>query len=269
VILERDGVALHVVAEGEGEPVVLLHGHTLDLRVWDEIVPALVAAGLRAIRYDQRGHGRSASPPSGYRWGDHAADLAEVIARVAGGPAHVVGLSKGGGIALELALRRPELVRTLALIGPLVPDAPVSDELLASFKALAKAIRSVGPAAVMGEVWLSHPLIASAAARPGARERLEAMLRTFPAGEYLATVRDAPDREWKLTDRLGEIAAPTLVVRGAREVQDFVSSAELLAMGIAGARLVIVPESGHLVPLEQPAAVVAALREFLAIESQL
>jgi len=52
VILERDGVALHVVAEGEGEPVVLLHGHTLDLRVWDEIVPALVAAGLRAIRYD-------------------------------------------------------------------------------------------------------------------------------------------------------------------------------------------------------------------------
>lgn len=269
MILERDGVALHVVAEGEGEPVVLLHGHTLDLRVWDEIVPALVAAGLRAIRYDQRGHGRSASPPSGYRWGDHAADLAEVIARVAGGPAHLVGLSKGGGIALELALRRPELVRTLALIGPLVPDAPVSDELLASFKALAKAIRSTGPAAVMGEVWLSHPLIASAAARPGARGRLEAMLRTFPAGEYLATVRDAPDRVWKLTDRLGEIAAPTLVVRGAREVQDFVSSAELLATGVPGARLVIVPESGHLVPLEQPAAVVAALREFLAIESQL
>jgi pimeloyl-ACP methyl ester carboxylesterase len=74
---------------------------------------------------------------------------------------------------------------------------------------------------------------------------------------------------WKLTDRLGEIAAPTLVVRGAREIQDFVSSAELLATGVPGARLVIVPESGHLVPLEQPAAVVAALREFLAIESQL
>ena len=267
MILERDGVALHVVAEGEGEPVVLLHGHTLDLRVWDEIVPALLARGFRAIRYDQRGHGRSASPPSGYRWGDHAADLAEVIARIAGGPAHVVGLSKGGGIALELALRRPELARSLALIGPLVPDAPLSDELLASFKALAKAIRSEGPRAAIGEVWLSHPLIATAAARPGARERLEAMLRTFPAGEYLATQRDAPDRAWKLTDRLGEIKTPTLIVRGAREIPDFVSSAERLATGIAGARLVIIPESGHLVPLEQPAAVAAALREFLRFAS--
>jgi 3-oxoadipate enol-lactonase len=263
LIVDRDGVALHVVAEGEGEPVVLLHGHTLDLRVWDEIVPALVVAGLRAIRYDQRGHGRSASPSSGYRWGDHAADLAEVIARVAGGPAHLVGLSKGGGIALELAVRRPELVRTLALIGPLVPDAPLSDDLLASFRALAKAIRSVGPAAVMGEVWLSHPLIAGAAARPGARERLEAMLRTFPAGEYLATVRDAPDREWKLTDRLGEIAAPTVIVRGEHEVFSFVSNANLLMKGLPHARLVVVPASGHLVPLEQPAATVAALQGFL------
>ncbi|HQT93435.1 MAG: hypothetical protein B7Z61_02305 [Acidobacteria bacterium 37-71-11] len=268
MIIDRDGVALHVVVEGEGEPVVLLHGHSLDLRVWDEIVPALIAAGLRAIRYDQRGHGRSASPPSGYRWGDHAADLAEVIVRVAGGPAHVVGLSKGGGIALELAVRRPELVRTLALIGPLVPDAPLSDELLASFKVLARAIRSEGPRAVMGELWLSHPLIASAAARPGARERLEAMLQTFPAGEYLATVRDAPDRTWKLTERLAEIAVPTLVVRGAREIPDFVSSTEILANAVAGAQVVVIPESGHLVPLEQPAAVGKVLRGFLTASSQ-
>ena len=268
MIIDRDGVALNVVAEGEGAPVVLLHGHTLDLRVWDEITPALVAAGLRAVRYDQRGHGRSGSPPSGYRWGDHAADLADVITRVAGEPAHVVGLSKGGGIALELALRRPELVRTLALIGPLVPDAPLSEELLASFKALAMAIRSDGPRAAMGEVWLSHPLIASAAARPGARERLEAMLQTFPAGEYLAAVRDVPDRDWKVTDRLREIAAPTLIMRGAREVPDFVSIADLLAKNLQTARLVIVPESGHLVPLEQPAAVAAALRGFLTFESR-
>jgi 3-oxoadipate enol-lactonase len=267
VILDRDGVALHVVAEGEGAPVVLLHGHTLDLRVWDEIAPALVAAGLRAIRYDQRGHGRSASPPAGYRWGDHAADLAEVIARVAGGPSHLVGLSKGGGIALELALRRPELVRSLALIGPLVPDAPLSEALFASFKAFAKAIRAEGPRAAVGEVWLSHPLIASAAARPGARERLEAMLRTFPAGEYLAVQRDPPDREWTLTDRLGEIAVPTLVVRGEHEVPDFVAMADLVVSGVRGARLDVVPGSGHLVPLEQPARTAAALVGFLAAAS--
>jgi 3-oxoadipate enol-lactonase len=268
MIIKRDGVALYAVVEGDGEPVVLLHGHTLDLRVWDEVVPELVAAGLRAIRYDQRGHGRSASPPSGYRWGDHAADLAEVIGRVAGGPAHLVGLSKGGGIALELAVRRPELVRSLTVIGPLVPDAPLPADMVASFKAVARAIRADGPAAVTGEVWLAHPLIASAAARPGARERLEAMLRTFPAGEYLATARDVPDREWQLTDRLAEITAPTLVVRGEHEVSSFVSVAQLLETVIPNARLITVSDSGHLVPLEQPSATAAVLTRFIAPESQ-
>jgi 3-oxoadipate enol-lactonase len=191
-----------------------------------------------------------------------------VIEHLAPAAAHVVGLSKGGGIALELAVRRPELIRGLALIGPLVPDAPLSDELVASFKALAKVIRAEGPGAASGDVWLANPLIASAAALPGARERLEAMLRTFPAGEYLAVVRDAPDRDWKLTDRLDEITVPAVVVRGEHEVRDLVSSAELLATSLPSAYLVIVPSSGHLVPLEQPVATVAALTAFLAFESQ-
>jgi 3-oxoadipate enol-lactonase len=179
MILERDGVALNVAIEGEGPPVVLLHGHALDLRVWEEATPWLVRGGFRVIRYDQRGHGRSSSPLSGYRWSDHAADLAEVIGNLDAAPAHLVGLSKGGGIALELAVRRPELVRSLTLVGPLVPDFILSDELMASFRELAKAIRSGGVQEALSRVWLPHPLLASAAAIPGVRERLEAMLNTF------------------------------------------------------------------------------------------
>ncbi len=263
MIIERDGVALNVVAEGDGDPLVLLHGHTLDLRVWDDVAPALVRSGFRVVRYDQRGHGRSASPPCGYRWGDHAADLGEVIRRCAAPRAHLVGLSKGGGIALECALRRPELVRSLALVGPLVPDRVLSDAMIASFREVARAVRGSGAAAAMRAAWLSHPLIASAAGRPGARERLEAMVLTFPAGEYLATSRDAPDREWSVTDRLGEIAAPALVVRGDREVEEFAAMAEALAREMPCARLVVIPDSGHLVPLEQPAALAATLTAFL------
>jgi len=81
-------------------------------------------------------------------------------------------------------------------------------------------------------------------------------------------VRDAPDRDWKLTDRLDEITVPAVVVRGEHEVRDLVSSAELLATSLPSAYLVIVPSSGHLVPLEQPVATVAALTAFLAFESQ-
>ncbi len=263
MILDRDGVALNVLAEGGGEPVVLLHGHTLDLRVWDAVAPSLIRAGYRAVRYDQRGHGRSGSPASGYRWGDHAADLAAVIERLAPPAAHVVGLSKGAGIALECSLRRPELVRSLSLVGPLVPDFELPPAMIGSFRELARAIRSDGVQRAVHEKWLSHPLIAPAAARPGVRERLEAMVLTFPAGEYLTAVRDAPDREWKVTDRLAEVAVPTLVVRGQGEVPEFVAMADMLQAGIPSARSVVVQGSGHLVPLENPEAMARILLEFL------
>jgi 3-oxoadipate enol-lactonase len=263
MIVTPDGVHLHLVEEGHGAPVILLHGHTLDLRVWEEVVPSLIAAGFRAIRYDQRGHGRSSSPPSGYRYGDHAADLAEVIARLDAAPAHVVGLSRGAGIALELAVRQPALVRSLALIAPLVPDFELSEELFESFRALARAIRGEGVQPAMRAHWLGHPLIASAAAIPGVRERLEAMFNTFPAGEYLASVRDGPDRAWKLTDRLGEIATPALVMTGEHEIPDFAAMAALLAERLPGSVLEIVTDSGHLVPMEQPRAAAEVLVHFL------
>jgi len=89
------------------------------------------------------------------------------------------------------------------------------------------------------------------------------MVNTFPAGEYLAAERDAPDRTWKLTDRLGEITVPTLVVSGKRDIPDFVAMAALLAEKVAGSVLEIVPECGHLVPLERPQEANEALLRFL------
>jgi pimeloyl-ACP methyl ester carboxylesterase len=249
--IEHDGVRLHVEEEGDGEPLVLLHGHSLDLTVWNAQAPAWAAAGWRVIRYDQRGHGRSASPPYGYRWGDHAADLAALLRAHGAAPVHLVGLSKGGGIAVELALRAPELVRSLVLIGPLLPDYPLSAELVDSFRRFARAIRADGVAQAVRVAWLDHPLIASAAAHPEAGARLVAMIERFPAGEYLATARDEPDRTWNAVERLGEIAVPTTVIGGELDVPDFVAMARLAAERIPGARLEVAPGCGHLVPVER------------------
>lgn len=252
MIVERDGVALYAVEAGDGPAVVLLHGHSLDLRCWDGLVPVLTASGLRVIRYDQRGHGRSGSPPAHYGWGDHAADLAAVLDRFGARPAHVVGLSKGGGIALELALRQPDAVRSLLLVGPFIPDAPLSDGLVASFREFARRIREHGPQAAVEGFWLGHPLIATGHALPGVRERIEAMTLAFPAGEYLASRRDPTDRSWKVTDRLAEVGVPTLVVIGEHEIPDFRNMAALLAERAPGSRLEVVAGAGHLVPLERP-----------------
>jgi pimeloyl-ACP methyl ester carboxylesterase len=263
MIFERDGVAIHALDEGRGEPVVLLHGHSLDLRVWDDLAAALLGSGYRVIRYDQRGHGRSASPAAGYRLGDHAADLGGLLRHLDAVPAHVVGLSKGGAIALEVALRDPGAVRSLILVAPLVPDFPLSPELTDSFRKLARAIRADGVQPAILAQWLQHPLIASAHALPGQRERVETMLLEFPGGDYLATSRDAPDREWTVVERLGELAAPTLVVSGERDIPDFAAMASLVAERVPGCALEIVPGCGHLVPLERPEALAAAILAFL------
>lgn len=248
------GVFLRVVDEGQGEPVLMLHGHTLDLSVFDEVVPQLTAAGFRVVRYDQRGHGGSSSPPKGYRWGDHAADLAAVVAQLGLSPVHVVGLSKGGGIALEAALRYPAVVRSLVLVGPLVPDVPLPPEFLGFFKTFARTIRERGVSEAVRQLWLPHPLLRSAWENPRCRGKLEAIVLNFPAGEYLAPERDEPDRTWKLTDRLAEIAVPVLIVRGEHDVPEFCHMATFLASAVPGARWKVVADSGHLVPLEQPSA---------------
>ncbi len=257
------GIELFVCSQGQGEPVVLLHGHSLDLRVFDEVVPALVGAGFEVIRYDQRGHGRSASPPKGYGWGDHARDLRSVLAHLGHPSAHLVGLSKGGGIALEAAVRFPELARSLVVVGPLVPDYPLPPEFWAFFKAFGKAIGERGVEAATRELWLPHPLLRSAWENPRTRPLLEAMVTSFPAGEYLATARDTPDRDWKLTDRLKEIAVPTLVVRGEHDTPEFSAMAGFVSSAINAARLVVIPQSGHLVPLEQPQTLASLLLSFL------
>jgi 3-oxoadipate enol-lactonase len=258
-----NNVALNVEETGAGTPVVLLHGHAHDLRVWDDLVPALVAAGHRVVRYDQRGHGRSCSPPVGYSWQDHVADLVALLAEVDARPAHLVGLSKGGGIALEAALERSAVARSLTLVEPMLPGFALSAALRDSFRALARAIATDGLEPALREHWLDHPLMASAHAQPGARERLEAMVSSFPGGEYFAR-REPHHDAVPSADRLVEIHTPTLVVAAEHAVEDFRAMANAIVSGVEGARRVTIAGSGHMVPLERPHALGDEVVAFLA-----
>ena len=251
----RDGVRLHFLDEGPGQPVLLVHGHTLDLRIWDGLIEALRAAGRRPIRYDLRGHGRSDRPARGYHWADHAADAAAVLDAAAVARAPVVGYSIGGGIALEMALTMPGRVSSLVLLSPVLPDREYEPEFFASLREVARATRRDGIRAAMLGPWLESPLWRGSIAIPGVRERLAAIVADFPGAEYLAAERDRVERAWTVPNRLPEIAVPTLVAAGELELPGFRAWAAEIAGGIPGARLELLAGLGHLHLLESPALI--------------
>ncbi len=261
--VKRDGVSIFYRDQGEGQPVMLLHGHTLDHRVFEGLASKIEAGGMRVIRPDLRGHGRSTRPPQGYHWSDHCGDVEEVLDAAGVDRAAIVGFSLGGGIALEMAVERPDRVGKLVLMSPVMPDRPFDPEFMANLKAVATVARTEGIRAAMEGPWMKSPLFAASLAKPGVLEALSEIVKDFPGAEYLAEARDRVERDWTVPDRLGEITADTLVLVGEREMLGFMAFAEEAAAGIPDARLEIIPDAGHLLLLEAGDQVAAGILEHL------
>jgi len=245
-------VTLYYEDEGSGEPVLLIHGHTMDRRIWDPVMPALHAANLRVLRPDLRGHGLSTRPDFGYHVSHHASDMAAVLDDAGVDSATVVGYSIGGGVALEMALTLPGRLRGLVLMSPVMPDRPFEAAFMDNLREVARVTRSEGIEAAMLGPWASNPLFEFSFSKPGIREAAMVITRDFPGAEYLATQRDRVEREWTVPERLSEIDAETMVLAGDRETPGFRAYAEEAAAGIPGATIEFFENCGHLLPLEEP-----------------
>ena len=255
----RDNVTLYYVDEGSGPPVLLIHGHTLDRRLWDPVMPFLVDAGFRVLRLDLRGHGRSSRPESGYHLSHHAADAAAVLDAVGIEAALGVGHSIGGAVLLEVAVTVPDRLTHLVLVSPVMPDRPFEPAFMENLREVARAIRSEGVGPAMAGPWARSPLFEHSFSKPGIREAAGAITRDFPGAEYLASQRDRVERSWTIPDRLGEISLPTVVAVGEKEMPGFRAYAEEAASGIPGARLEVFKNCGHLLPLEAPERISAII----------
>ncbi len=245
-------VTLHYEDEGSGEPVLLIHGHTMDRRIWDPVMPGLRATDLRVLRPDLRGHGLSARPDFGYHVSHHASDMVAVLDDAGIDSATVIGYSIGGGVALEMALTSPGRVRGLVLMSPVMPDRPFEAAFMENLRDVARMARSEGIEAAMLGPWASNPLFEFSFSKADVREAAMAINRDFPGAEYLATQRDRIEREWTVPERLPEIDVSTVVIAGDRETPGFRAYAEEAAEGIPGARIEFYENCGHLLPLEEP-----------------
>jgi 3-oxoadipate enol-lactonase len=234
-------------------PVLLLSNALGATRgMWDAQVVGL-GDELRLVRYDNRGHGDSPSPPGPYALADLAADALGLLDELGVERAHVCGLSLGGMVAMHLAGHHPERVQRLALISTAAALAPAQ-----AWLDRADQVRREGPAAVADGIvtrWLTPP---HAAAHPETVARLRAMIAGAQADGYAACC-EAVSRV-DLRPVLQTIAAPTLVVGAVDDPVAPPERAQELAQAIPGARLELVAQAAHMVVVEQAQRVNSLLK---------
>lgn len=244
---------LHVDVDGaaDGEPLLVLSGFALSGRIFDPVLSHWTSR-FRVVRYDHRASARSATTVLPTSMQQLAADAVRVLDDVGLGSAHVIGLSFGGLVAQELALRHPDRVRGLVLVGATC-GGPRGVRPTAS--GVARLGRDVTASAVRDRAPLL-PLLFSDDFR--AMHHREALRRHRPFMRH-------PSNGWGVTQhwwasvyhdtwsRLPGLAAPTLVLHGSEDRLSPVANAHLLAERIPDAELVVADGCGHAVPLERPA----------------
>jgi len=264
--VEVNGVRLHVVDEGRGEPILLLHGFTGSAASWDTVAKALVSR-RRVIRVDLLGHGRSSCPvdPARYSLAQAAADLLAVMDARGVKRFTAAGYSMGGRAALHLALQAPERVQALVLESASygIPDPAERAARRAQDEALAQRIEREGIEAFVA-YWERLPLFETQRRLPP--EVREAVRRErlghSPAG-LAASLRGAGAGVQEcLAPRLKELTMPALIVAGSLDPKYCALAADMGRL-LPNARVRIVEGAGHNVHLERPEEFIAELEGFL------
>ncbi len=260
--LRINNVDLHVVDSGVGpETIVFSHGMLISGVMFDPQVAAF-SRQYRCVVYDHRGQGRSAVPKSGYDLETLTNDAIDLIETLGLGPCHFVGLSMGGGVGMRLAIKRPDLVKSLVLIGANADPEPKKSRaryrrlnLLARIFGLKMAVNRVMPI-VFGQTFLNDP--------ERTKERIF-WRGQIAAGDRFGTTRTVAGviERKGLLHELSAINTPTLVLACDEDVAVPSEGSERMHRAIAGSKFVRIPFAGHSATLEQPDAVNAAIKEFL------
>jgi 3-oxoadipate enol-lactonase len=254
-LVQINGTKLFVSDEGQGPPVLLLHGGFMDSRMWDADA-AVLKQRYRVIRFDLRGFGRSPKSPSDYLPED---DIAALLSHLKIPRAHVVGISMCGGIAIDFALAHSDRVRSLVLAEPGVSGWQWSPDVTSTMDAVMKVNADRGRDAAIEE-FLTRPVFASAKSKPKAYAEIRSQLfRNFRLEPLGMKTPEKP-----AVNRLGEITAPTLVLTAELGGLDARAIGERLRREVRGARLVEVKGSGHMINLEAPEMFRRLLEEFVA-----
>lgn len=259
-----DSVVLHCREEGEGPPVLLLHGLGGDHTVWNTVVPRL-AEHHRVLAPDLRGHGRSPDgPTSTYTFPELEADLLRLLDERHVPPAHLVGLSAGGFLALRFALDHPARLRSLTLVASAAYCDPHMRETVRHWE---EVYADQGREALVRQLVkdLHYPDWVEAH-----MEYVDQLRAAFEERSFRATARwGRAVEEFDLRGRLSRLRLPTRMVQAMDDRVVDGTHGRFLRQSIPGSDLKLFRETGHLVPIERPAETAEAIASLIdAVEER-
>lgn len=264
--VEANGTRLYYEKMGEGHPLVLLHGGYMDTKMWDDQF-AVFARDFRVIRYDIRGHGRSAYP--GTPFADYE-DLYALLVALGIEKTYLLGLSLGGMTAFDFMLEHPDMVDGMVLVGAPISGFPLdliypTQELLQQEiqrrAALSKATKEKNPTA-MAEALMEDATLVPSPEYPEARERVRKHLSSYSFAYFFdLTLRQ--ELKPATYERLSEVRVPILLIVGADDHFHLHRIAETLEAKIEGAKRVLIPETHHMPNMEKPEEFNQVVLDFL------
>ena len=256
--IEVKGLRIAYEQAGEGPLLVLVHGYVGDSRGWRPQIDDL-SDEFTVVAWDAPGYGRSSDPPETFRLPEYADCLAGFVEALGLGRPHVLGLSFGGGLALELYRRHPTLPRSLVLASAYagwagsLPAAVVDQRLEQALRQSElppdELVRALIPT-----------LLSESAPAELIRELATNISEFHPAG-LRATARSFAEAD--LRDVLPRIDVPTLLLCGEKDTRAPVNVAQDLHSRIPGSRLVVIPGVGHMIHIEAAERFNAEVRSFL------
>ena len=244
---------------GSGEPVLLLHGLGSSTLDWEPQIEALKGF-FRVIAMDVRGSGKSRDllkPGGPFTVKQFAADAIALLDHLGAVPAHIVGLSMGGMVAFQLAVDSPRHVRTLTIVnsGPeLVPRTPAELKALRLRRMISRWFGPKGMSRLLAKRLFPKP------EHEAKRRLFKERMAINEKRAYIASQEALFG--WSVLDRIGNIAAPTLVISSDQDYTP-VATKELWASRMKNATVTVVPDARHALPIEAPEKLNPILLDFL------
>lgn len=256
-VIEVEGIPLAVQSSGDGPPILLVAGMGLDHRMWSLQVPVLAASGRQVVTYDARGHGASGVPPTGYTVVDFAREAMGLLDALGIERCDILGVSMGGSIVARMAVRWPERIRSVAIIGSMPLGYPhLSDWMRQGATASMVMDGSMDLPTYRArrrDSFMYAPTLADPVAGPIAAEAMSDALQTLEVLRETTLERQAgwaSPTDWDLwveTDRV----VPALVMAGSLDeptFQRFAHDAETLPRATGH----IVDGAAHLANISHP-----------------